>query len=180
MSDLDLHRHLGGLDLKARIKRLGLPNRQLNHPPLTSKTNKMTHLRKHRLHRPMPAASDVGPKGGSARPDIRYQYPAFFNSLYALRQEKAEDIPEEVLRYYLHDLTRLDSRTIPGQHGNTSVLREVMAMDKRNEDLGLSKPMWKMTQALGSGSFGQVTLWKRDTGQGVSETSRCGLREHDG
>ena len=71
------------------------------------------------------------------------------------------EISPQIARYYSQILPRGDSRQIPGQNGNRSLLEAVLTEDvKQLTRVGAPGSGWRPIRALGKGAYGAVILWE--------------------
>ncbi|KAI9699812.1 MAG: hypothetical protein M1836_002847 [Candelina mexicana] len=85
-----------------------------------------------------------------------------------LEKEKlwARGRDDDIIRYYAEDMSRYDSRRIPGRRGNPSLLEDILKAGAAERLNGLKGPGWRPVRAVGQGGQGLVTLWEYRSEEG--------------
>ncbi|KAI9791699.1 MAG: hypothetical protein M1835_000134 [Candelina submexicana] len=73
---------------------------------------------------------------------------------------------DEIIRYYAEDMSRYDSRRIPGRGGNPSLLEDILKAGAAERLNGLKGPGWRPVRDVGQGGQGLVTLWEYRSEEG--------------
>ena len=112
------------------------------------------------------------------RQNVFEQYPDFGERIQRL-QTRGHKLSRGTYRYYKYDATRNDSRSIPGQYGNPSIMQEVMTPDQPNRPNRGRQNGWRSIRKLGQGGFGKVMLWERQNPDGVGHQSLLALYKYE-
>jgi len=80
--------------------------------------------------------------------------------------DSKDKLSAAVADYYKNEMMRRDSRNVPGQFGQPSLVGEVMHEDALDQLRGRQGPGWRPVSKLGRGGQGGVTLWEMNRPDG--------------
>ncbi|KAI9712212.1 MAG: hypothetical protein M1812_006947 [Candelaria pacifica] len=72
---------------------------------------------------------------------------------------------DDIVRYYTEDMSKYDSRSIPGRGGNPSLLEDILKAGAEDRLKGTEGPGWRPVRYVGKGGQGLVTLWEHKNEQ---------------
>ncbi|KZF18948.1 kinase-like protein [Xylona heveae TC161] len=86
--------------------------------------------------------------------------PEIFKQALVTRRDSKLFPDPDLYNYYANELTRRDSRSIPGMGGTPSLLYEILASNAESKFTGNWGIGWRPVKTLGEGAQGKVMLWE--------------------